>query len=187
MKEIEGFPGYYATTCGKIWSFKRSKLLNGGLDKDGYLRITLHVEKKQIFQRIHRLVAEAYFPNPENKLTVNHKNGIKTDNRICNLEWATHSENILHSFRELGKKPNCGMTGKQGKNSWRGKCGCEHPRSRQVKQIDATSKNVIRTFESMTQASKVTQINPSSISACCLGKHKRAGGYMWKYNERIEI
>lgn len=79
-------------------------------DKDGYLRCTLKYKNVQV----HRVVAKKYIPNPENKPCVNHKNGIKDDNRIENLEWVTYSENEQHSYDVLGKKgqrvPSYGIT-----------------------------------------------------------------------------
>ncbi len=62
---------------------------------------------------IHRVVAELFLPNPEKKRTVNHKDGNKQNNAVSNLEWATHSENHLHSFRELGR-----VSGRKGKPAW---------------------------------------------------------------------
>ena len=69
-------------------------------DKDGYLRCTLKYKNVQV----HRVIAKKYIPNPENKPCVNHKNGVKDDNRIDNLEWVTYSENERHSYDVLGKK-----------------------------------------------------------------------------------
>jgi len=76
----------------------KDRILKSNMNK-GYLGITLHINgsKKQCY--IHRLIAEAFIPNPENKPEVNHKNGIKSDNRIENLEWVTHKENMIHAGR----------------------------------------------------------------------------------------
>lgn len=102
-KDVVGFEGYKISTKGKLLSFKRKKFPNGYLmsqsdDKDCYKKVTLTKDRKEYTVRIHRLMAEAFIPNPENKPTVNHKDGIKYHNYIENLEWATVSENTQHAY-----------------------------------------------------------------------------------------
>lgn len=84
---------------GRIYSLRRNKYLIPKLNHDGYLRIQIWDKGKCSFVAIHRLVAQEYIPNPENKPFVNHINGNKRDNRVENLEWCTQKENIHHAFK----------------------------------------------------------------------------------------
>lgn len=117
IKDIQGFEGLYAiTTDGKIWSYPRNRrhkskkglefdvlykgkwLTNKFNKKDGYFYIILSDKNhKEITQKVHRLVAMNFIPNTETKKEVNHKNAIKTDNRVENLEWVTRQENATHA------------------------------------------------------------------------------------------
>lgn len=73
--------------------------LKPSTDLKGYLRVGLMVDEKLITQKVHRLVAKSFIPNPENKPCVNHINGIKSDNRVENLEWNTYKENTVHAIK----------------------------------------------------------------------------------------
>jgi hypothetical protein len=130
-KAIPRYEGYYQiSNLGNIKSLSRTRKSGRGsvaLTKERYLK-TFQYKKGYLYcvlckegirtnQSIHRLVAGAFLSNTDNKPCVNHKNGIKTDNSICNLEWVTKSENSLHSANVLGKKTRskkvvCVETGK---------------------------------------------------------------------------
>lgn len=99
FKIIEGFSGrYLATESGNIICSWNKKTMSPRKEKNGYLSIALRNGETRKQYSVHRLIAKAFIPNPKNKPDVNHKNGIKTDNRIENLEWMTRSENNKHSF-----------------------------------------------------------------------------------------
>jgi len=99
MKPIPNYPNYSITEDGKVWSNLSSKFLKAGLGKVGYYVVALHKDNKQKTFNIHRLVAESFINNDFNKGYVNHINGIKTDNKVENLEWVTAKENNIHAHK----------------------------------------------------------------------------------------
>lgn len=166
---IKDCPGYYITDSGNLYSrlekFKyRFKKLNPAPDSCGYK----HYSTKYKNLRIHRIVAETFLYNPNNLRDVNHKNGIKTDNRVENLEWLSHKENCKHAYKVLGYR-----------SSHLGKFGKDNHSSKPVLQIK--DNKVIKEFGGIREAERITGISHPCISACCSGKAKTAGGYQWVY------
>ena len=123
-KKLKNYPGYSVSDTGvvrsdqrKIWNGRgwyesREIILRPNRLSKGYLQVDLKVDKRRHPRQVHRLVAEAFIPNPNNYPQVNHINGIKDDNRVENLEWCDNSMNQLHAYK----------TGLQvGHNTWGGK------------------------------------------------------------------
>jgi len=98
MKDVVGYEGHYSVTeDGRVWSHKRNRFLVGG-DKKGYRGVLLSKPgEKRVYKTVHRIVAEAYLPNPENRPQINHIDGDKLNNAVSNLEWITAKENLLHA------------------------------------------------------------------------------------------
>ncbi len=130
----------------------------------GFLLSTNGTKKRFL---THRIVALAFIPNPENKPMVNHKNGIRTDATVLNLEYVTCSENHLHSYKELKRK--AAFVGKTGKS---------HPASKAIICITTN-----QPFNSITEAANALKLNKTKIANVCKGKHKQHHGLVFKYLE----
>ena len=103
MKKINKFD-YTINEDGYIYN-KNNKKIKSYITNKGYVAVQLKRDKKRYHKLVHRLVAETYIPNPNNKPQVNHINGNKTDNRVGNLEWVTAEENVNHRQKNgLGRK-----------------------------------------------------------------------------------
>lgn len=142
IKEYEGF--YEVSNLGRVRSLDRNvkskaslsgyskvkgRILRQGIASNNYCMVALYNDKVQNCRTVHSLIAGAFIPNPNSLPCVNHINGIKTDNRIENLEWVTYSENNYHEVRELGRVA-----------PWKGKFGKDNPHSKAVQQFTADGK-----------------------------------------------
>ncbi len=180
-KVVPGYDGRYeVSSLGRIRSYANARWGNRPNAKImkvkqipvGYLQVNLCKPKgggKAVSGLIHRLVAEAFIPNPDNLPVVNHKDGNKTNNRADNLEWVTASENSFHAVRTGLKKP-----------------------SQHQKEVAAKRQSVpvvmlsldgekISVFESGKQAALAVGADISAVTKCCRGKLKKTKGYRFQY------
>ena len=173
---IDGFGNdYKISNLGRVVSLKNKdeKILTIVNNHKGYPIVYLSKNRKTKNYFIHRLVAIAFIPNPENKPQVNHKNGIRSDFSIHNLEWNTASENVVHSYKVLGKVHN--MTGMFNR------CG------KKVAQYDLDG-NLLNVFKSTMDAERKLKVHNPNISASCnISKNKIAGGFMFRYYENSPL
>lgn len=154
-KEVAEFPGYFVNEAGQVkgprgWILKPSKT------KDGYLLVSAYKDGKHYTQKVHRLVALAFIDNPDNKRETNHKNGVKADNRVDNLEWATGSENSQHAY-------NTGL------------------HSHITPVIATHAKTGEQIYFASTREAERGGFNSGGIWSALKGRKKTHGGYRWEY------
>ena len=150
---------------GKLLTINREKVLTPKKTKNGYLQITIKYESKVKSYLIHRLVAISFIENKLNKKCVNHKDLDKTNNRVTNLEWVTHSENTKHFFIN-GLPYN-----RFGKNNGRAK-----------KVIDIKTGII---YETISDALKSINISQPYLSMMLSGKRKNNTNLQWYEQEKL--
>ena len=173
MSKLEG---YVVTKDGEVVSYRQKKplTLKPQENGNGYLKVFLRIGGKTHQKYVHRLVAEAHLPNPLELPTVNHKNGIKKDNRACNLEWASHSEQTTHMYRVLGRRHP--STGRKGSDGFSAKEVCKF-------SVDG---ELLHVFGSLVDAAKSIGVGVPSLSGACSGRQKTSGGFVWRLKEALE-
>ena len=158
-KTIPGFEKYQVSNLGRVRSFRgiTERIMKSSGIK--YKQIGLSIKGKVYYFLIHRLVAEAFIPNPDNLPFVNHKNEDKTDNRVENLEWCTAKYNMTYNNIQ-----------------WRRTEG----RRKKISQF--TKDGIfIKEWDCATTASVALNLQRRHICACCNGQRKTCGGFKWQY------
>lgn len=178
FKPVSGYGGAYEiSNLGNVRSVTRKVIRRNGrvisikgkdmamrTDEKGYMRVCLNNNGKTKRVAVHRLVAMAYLPNPDNKPQINHIDGNKGNNCVWNLEWCTNGENQKHAYR-TGLKHSVDSSGR--------------PKVR-VAMIDPVSGEQVATFESFNEAARKMKIFAPNIRKVVLGERNTTGGWKWK-------
>jgi len=147
VKETK-YKNYYVTEDGRVISKKRNIEIKPNIKKTGYTNTILSVEGKTLHIPIHRLVAETYIPNPDNKPCVNHKDGNKLNNAVSNLEWVSYKENIAHAI-STGLKTSI--------------AGTNNPKAKLTREIVEQIRKDYRTIKSYRKVAKLYNIDYTSV------------------------
>lgn len=167
-KDIEWYKGVYKiSNLGRVYSVQRKKIKNTFIDKGGYVRVQLYYNYTQKGFLVHRLVAEAFIPNPNNYPQVNHKDENKLNNCVDNLEWCTNKYNC-----NFGTKPE-----KCRENSLKLQMN-----KRQVIIYDLEN-HYIDTCRSMMDVARKLNCSYENVQSALYGKTKTCKGYILKYSE----
>ena len=169
-KVIYDFPNYEISNYGNVRN--NTKIFKAVPNKHGYNVVVLcNGIRKSV--NIHRLVAAAFIPNPENKPCIDHIDGDRANNHADNLRWVTTKENCNNPITKsrLNKKIGEYMVGR---------LGGLHQRAKQIAMYSICG-DLIKTFLSVKDAQRETGLNDSNIVKCCKGIKKTCGGYIWAY------
>lgn len=157
--KIEGYENYEVRPNGDVINTVTDRVLKPGKDGSGYLFVHLYKNSKPKKFLIHRLVSQAFIPNPLNLPFVNHKDEDKTNNKVENLEWCTHEYNLNYGTRN--ERISKAM-------------------SKPILQLRKDG-SLIRVWSSVMEVEKQLHYNHQNISKCCLGKRHSANGFKWCY------
>lgn len=160
-KLIEDFEDYMVSSDGKVFSLKHGKMkeMKPWVSKGGYLYVLLRFNGRHVTKSIHRLVSEAFIANPDNKPQVNHKDEVKTNNCVNNLEWCTSEYN--NNFGSHGERV--------------AKALVNHP----ALSVPVVCLETGEVYPSVSEAERQTGVHRQHISDCLNGKRQTAGGYHW--------
>ena len=174
FEPVKGYEDkYLVDASGNVWSVRKGKYLKPNTDRYGYEYFIFSVDGIRKTVKAHRLVAETFIPNPENKPTVDHINGNKKDNRVTNLRWATNKEQTLNpntyekiiNLQTREKMKKIGAIRNYGRKPVKVfRCG-----------------DIVGCFESLWDAAKKLEVNYSKASECANGKRNHSGGYTFRY------
>lgn len=184
IKDYEGL--YMVSNLGRVMNINTGHILKPVLQNTGYYVVTLCKNKCHKIHRIHRLVGMT-FPDlvqwdeevknkPFSEIVIDHKNRIKTDNRVENLKWCTMGGNMNNPLT----KQVCSEYQKGEKAYWYGKTGKKNPNSKPILQFDLDG-NYIREWNCMSDIYRELGISIGCICLVCQGKRKSAGGFKWSY------
>lgn len=155
---------------GKIYYKSKEKILQPSLINSWYLVVNLRKNNVTKIKLIHRMVATAFIKNPNNKLTVNHKDGNKINNNFKNLERNTYSENHKHSFKKLWRQVY-----------WKNKYWKDSYKSKLIWQYNLKNNKLINKRYGSWEIKRYLWYNSSNITSCCRWELKQAYGFIWKY------
>ena len=160
-REVKEYSNYEVNQLGEIRHKKRQKILKPRDNNGGYQYVNFKINGKNTNFAVHRIVANAFIPNPNGYTEVNHKDYNKKNNCVDNLEWVSSSQNKQHSYL------------KQENKKTRGKA---------VNQY--TKEGIfLKTFDSVSDAAKELGCCVAAISNCCLGRTKTSQGFRWSFVE----
>lgn len=170
-KDIEGYEGLYqVSNMGRVRSLRKNIILKKSITNRGYERVVLFIGNKPKGFTVHRLVAMAFIPNPDNLPQVNHKDENKTNNCAGNLEWCTQEYN--HNYGTI----NIRISQKQLNDKNKSKVVLQYT-------LDGT---FIKEWKSTRDVKRNLGFTHTRISECCRNIRKTAYGYIWKYKKEIE-
>lgn len=194
-KDIPGFEGLYQVSNlgrvkslprGKQWPYRRThNNIRKPHIKNGYYQVNLSKDNKVRWISVHRLVALAFIPNPDNLPCVNHQDENKLNNHVNNLEWCSYAYNANYGTarqRQIESMKTNDPLNLRIQKSLVTREKNKRPNARKkILQLDSDG-NIVKYFDSISDAGR-QGYDRASITYCCQGKRKTAGGYKWKYYE----
>lgn len=175
--DVIGFNGFYKVSnfgnikkhlgSNQFGIFHIDKNIQPYENEKGYLKVGLTINKKRKIEKVHRLVAKHFIPNPKEYPEVNHKDGNKLNNHYSNLEWCNRKQNMKHA---------------SDNNLLSNRYGEFNNSAKAVLQYDLQG-NLIKKWAYMKEAENALSVKSSKICNVCKGKRKTAGGFVWKYAE----